>query len=267
MTLIAAFRCKDGILLAADREEVTATAKRSVSKLRILSLGRLNVFAASAGNAATADLALAELSRALDAKDPTSADECEEIIRNSVTKVYRENIWKNPDRDRDEMDFSLVIAASDTKKEQQFLYRTAGIVPQPIQDYVCVGCGEDLANYFADRLYIARMSQSELTLLAAFIFREAKESVRHVGLGTDKMFIFESGGAGSMIGDMNTLERDLPSFEDAIKKFWKDTALLPQWLTDERLDMGKMHRTYLERLKADLGHKKENPGRNRGRRG
>jgi hypothetical protein len=81
------------------------------------------------------------------------------------------------------------------------------------------------------------------------------------------MFIFESGGAGSMIGDMNTLERDLPSFEDAIKKFWKDTALLPQWLTDERLDMGKMHRTYLERLKADLGHKKENPGRNRGRRG
>ena len=251
MTLIAAFRCNDGILIAADREEATGTAKRPVFKIATVAVGHLNVVVATAGNAATSDLAVSDIARVMDDKEPTTAQECEQIIRDSIAKVYRENIWKNPDRDRNEMDFSLVVAVSDTEKGEQFLYRTEGIVPQPISNYVCVGCGEDFANYFVDRLYSPNMSQGELTLLTAFIFREAKASVRHVGLGTDKVFIFKDGGVVAMFGDMNTLERDLPSFKDAIIKFWRDTALLPGWLTDERLDIGKAHRMSRDKLHAE----------------
>src|SRR4051812_30211250 len=69
MTLIAGFHCQDGILLVADREEATATGKRSVSKI-VPSFGfnggEWALIVATAGHAATADLAVSALHQRID---------------------------------------------------------------------------------------------------------------------------------------------------------------------------------------------------------
>jgi 20S proteasome alpha/beta subunit len=244
MTLIAAFFCKDGLLIAADREESTATSKRAVSKIRAVLGGERANWAtviATAGNGATADLALERLMKRL---DPMSTEglrkKHQEIIRDTVASVYRDCIWKNPDRDRQELDFSLLVGISIMDSKEQFLYRTMGIVPQPIHSHICAGIGEDLANYFADRLYSQRMTRRELMLLAAFIFREAQQAVPTVGQGTDNVFMFK--GAGFFGGSLDSIGKDLPNFADVVQKFWTDTKLMPKWLKDKRLDLGAMSR-------------------------
>jgi 20S proteasome alpha/beta subunit len=245
MTLIAAFRCADGLLMVADREEATASAKRSVPKIvTFLGEGNWAVAVATAGNAATADLAVSRLGKRLkNVSSKMLRRESEKIIREVVEGVYRDCIWSNPDRDRDQLDFSLLVAVNLIDSEEQFLYRTAGIVPQPLRTHVCIGVGEDLANYFADRLYTDKIGRRELTLLTAFIFREAKRSVRDVGQGTDMCFMFKGAGVFMTGGEsLESLEADLPAFSDSIKKFWERARLMPRWLKDERLDLGAIQR-------------------------
>jgi len=256
MTLIAAFKCNEGTLIAADREETTGTAKRSIRKIRPLavSLRGVTVIAASAGNAATADVALERLEKQISDSESIPIADYENLIRKAIVTVYRDYIWKNPDRDRDELDFSLLVSVTDPKSRQSLMYRTAGIVPQPIQAYVCIGSGEDFANYFADRLYHRAMDRRELIMLAGFIFREAKQAVRYVGQGTDLCFVFNDGGAFHVMGDLERLEDKLPSFAGVVQKFWKDTKVMPEWLHDPRLDLGRMSRLQQGKESEDSEH-------------
>lgn len=259
MTLIAAFFCKDGLLMVADREESTATSKRAVPKMRASIGGERANWATvilTAGNAATADLAVGRLLKRIDPMDTAELKKNhQEIIRDTVASVYRECIWKNPDRERHELDFSLIVGINIINTKEQFLYRTTGIVPQPIESHICAGIGEDLANYFADRLYNSRMGRRELMLLAAFIFREAEQAVPTVGRGTDTVFMFK--GAGFFGGSLDSIVRELPNFSDVIQKFWTDTKLMPKWLKDKRLDLGAMTR---RQQKYYQKHKKKSPG-------
>lgn len=255
MTLITAFRCVDGLLVAADREEASGGSKRSVPKINFfIGDGGWATVVASAGNAATADVAIARIGERLEGMDSSTLKKERDIILKEVlTGTYKDYIWRNPDRERDQLDFSLIVAMNFIHSEEQFLYRTAGIVPQPMANHVCVGAGDELANYLADRLYKPQIKYRELMLLTTFIFREAKRSVRDVGQGTDLCFIFKGAGL-SMTGGkvVEQLERDLPSFSDSIRKFWEKTKLMPRWLKDERLDLGAMRR----RLKA-IGAEKD----------
>jgi len=183
VTIAAGFHCKDGILICADREESSGTSKKVAQKLVTLHADPWNMTVGTAGSAPVGDLAVKRLREAfireftVSMTDPYGLygleQKHEQVIIDVLTKLHEDHIWKNPKTDHS---VKLIIGVSFLKLNRQYLYLTEDNVPQPIDSYCCMGYGEDLCTYFAERLYHRQLSIEEMMLLASFIFREVNLS-------------------------------------------------------------------------------------------
>lgn len=243
MTIAAGFTCKDGLLLCADREETVGTSKKVVEKIFTLHADPWNMTVATGGSSPAADLAVDRLrkefvrgflkgivntnhSHGVRALEETH----EQIIVDVLTKVYEDHVWKNP---RVDHGIQLIIGLSFLETRKQYLYLTHDNIPQRISTYCCLGYGEDLCTYFAERLYRPNLSKDETILLAAFIFREVNTAVQFCGKGTD-MVLLRPGELGMHIlpHGVELIQRPIPEFEQVVRSFWETTTKLPDWITN-----------------------------------
>lgn len=240
MTIAAGFFCKDGILICADREESSGASKKSVSKIFNLNSEQWAVVGANAGSGPAADLAVKRLRwefvktfalslagvRALESPE----ERLENAIINVLTKIHEEHIWKNTKNDHS---IKLIIAINFFKTRQQYLYLTEDNIPQPIETYCCMGYGQDLCTYFAERLYHRELSKEEMTLLASFIFREVNASVQFCGKGTDMVLLRKGISPAVHISPhgVESIQREIPEFSASMSNFWDRATSLPNWLT------------------------------------
>lgn len=245
MTLIAGLRCSSGgVLICADREEASGAAKRSVDKIARFTLERSRYFIAGAGRSSILTNALPRIYHALKTAEGQGVDLLEkhrEIIGSALYQVHEELIWRRDDTP--EREISLVIAVSYGVNKgaiQTFLYGTDEDILCLNQPYVFDGCGKDLAYYFSDRLFgpEPQLNRQELIILAAFIFREVRESISNVGLGTDMIFVsgVEPGFQNIPYGALKQLDDALESagIRAAIKALWADGIKnVPDWLLKE----------------------------------
>ena len=114
------------------------------------------------------------------------------------------------------------------------LYCTEDEIVYPQQLYGCGGVGEDLAYYFADKLWEPSLTKQELIILSAFIFREVSRSVAFVGMGTDMMFLAPENLAVQIIpsNKVKELDENLPEIRDVIVKTWSHGVQIPDWLAN-----------------------------------
>src|SRR5258708_30007507 len=236
MTIIAGFRCKDGILICADREESVGTSKKDAEKLFLLHASPWNMTVATAGHSGLCDLAVKRLIQAflraamVPGVDMDKLEEQhEQIIIDVLTKIHEDHIWKNPKSE--DYRIRLIVGLSFLPQQTQHLYLTQDNIPQPISRYCCEGYGADLCTYFSDRLYRDDLNLHEIILLAAFIFREVNDTVQFCGGGTDMTFL-RPGALGTHISPQgfNEIQREIPEFADVTKDFWESTANLPGWV-------------------------------------
>lgn len=236
MTIAAGFICKQGILICADREESSGASKKVVEKVITLHADPWNMTVATAGSSAAADLALKRLKTAFFqyfCSNMLSLSKLEanheQIIIDVLTKVHEEHVWKNQAVDHS---FRLVIGLSFLELHQCYLYVTQDNIPQPINDYGCVGAGDDLCTYFAERLYKRELTKDEMILLAAFIFREVNAARQYCGKGTD-MVLLRPGELGFHIysAGVDAIQKEIPEFSKVTEKFWNSMKALPEWLT------------------------------------
>ncbi|HEY6767895.1 MAG TPA: hypothetical protein VI386_24335 [Candidatus Sulfotelmatobacter sp.] len=233
MTLIAAFRCRESILLCADREESSGLSKKASDKLQVLMAQPWVTVVANAGSAPLADLAAKRLGESLGHASCRGIDYLEanheQIIIDVLTRVHEDHIWKNP---RTDHKINLIIGLSFAASKTQYLYVTEDNIPQPITTYCCRGYGEDLCTYFAEHLYEKRLTPDEMILLAALIFREVNASVQFCGKGTDMVLLRPGELAMSILPDgVESIQRTIPPFSEVVNTFWKSTKLLPKWVT------------------------------------
>jgi 20S proteasome alpha/beta subunit len=242
MTIAAGFFFKDGIVVCADREESSGASKKSVSKLFNLNSEEWTIVGATAGSGPAADLAVKRLrwefvktfalslgsGSALALASPE--EHLENAIINVLTKVHEDHIWKNTHTDHS---MRMIIAINFFKTGQQYLYRTEDNIPQPIETYCCMGYGEDLCTYFAERLYHRELNKDEMALLAAFIFREVNASVQFCGKGTDMALMRKGIRSAAYIKPhgVESIQREIPEFSATMSSFWNGTKSLPNWLT------------------------------------
>ena len=251
MTLIAAFRCRESILLCADREESSGMSKKTSDKLQVLMAQPWITVAANAGSAPLADLAMKRLVKSLGEASCRGLDYLEfnheKVIIEVLTRLHEEHVWKNPKTDHR---INLIIGMSFAETKTQYLYVTEDNIPQPINTYCCKGYGEDLCTYFAERLYEKRLSPDEMILLAALIFREVNASIQFCGKGTDMVLLRPGELAMSIFPDgVESIQRKIPPLSEVMNTFWESTKSLPDWV----IAIGKAARKAERSLFRDEG--------------
>jgi|HubBroStandDraft_1064217.scaffolds.fasta_scaffold60047_2 20S proteasome alpha/beta subunit len=237
MTLIASFRCADGgVLLCADRERSDAFGKRAVDKLFRIRTNQGSFLLAGAGRSSIVDNALmrldTELKKAGDDPNVVLFDKHKDVIETVLYEIYEEYIWGH--RDENNRGMQLIIAAAFTSPHSTpFVYGTDEEILFPQQLHGCAGAGQDLAYYFADRLYNEHISREGAALLATFIFREVSQTVSGVGLGTDMWFLAAKDQGWYRIPPLKVkeLETVIPDIEKAISDAWNGHLAIPEWLT------------------------------------
>lgn len=238
MTIAAGFICKDGMVICADREESSGASKKVGQKLVTLHADPWNMTVATAGSAAAGDLAVKRLQEAFILQfastrtDPYGLygleQKHEQVIIDVLTKLHEDHIWKNPTTDHS---IKLIIGVSFLKLNRQYLYLTQDNIPQPIDSYCCMGVGEDLCTYFAERLYHRQLSIEEMMLLASFIFREVNASIQFCGKGTDMAWL-RPDGLGIQITPqaVESIQQKIPEFSQVVKGFWDTMKTMPEWV-------------------------------------
>jgi 20S proteasome alpha/beta subunit len=236
MTLIASFRCSDGgVLLCADREQSQQIAKRSVDKIFRIPCNQGTFLIAGAGRSSIVDNTFARLETAIktaDANNVNLFDRHQDVIGTVLHEIHEEFIWGK--HDEYTRAIKLIVTASFVSPHSTpFVYGTDEEILYPHQLYGCAGVGQDLAYYFADKLYNEHLSGEGTVLLAAFIFREVSHSVSGVGLGTDMQFLAAKGQRRIRIpsNKVQELESGIPDIEKAIADAWNGKISIPDWLT------------------------------------
>ena len=234
MTLIAAFRCRNGgILLCADRKEDDSFAVRPVDKIyRIGELRQCQIFLAGSGTTASITDAETDIHRSFVEAAQADRDvlaEHSSIIESSLKRIHirhKEDLRKWP------LDL-LVVIAPHIPNTVPILYRSdrSNLISEPL--YIAYGTGKTISDYFAYRLYKHGLPNDSLAVLAAFILREAENSASGVGLGSDMVFISSNGLLQFLHTEsIEEIQAGIPPLADAISSYWNQHVTVPKWLKD-----------------------------------
>ncbi len=234
MTLAAAFRGpKGGILLCSDQEWNDAgVSKRTINKnYRIGLLRECEFFISGSGPDTPILRAWEEIHKSLAQADASGIDlvvEHREIIEATLLTVHKQftRLLKSYPMNL------LVVSAPRSLSRVPMFYRSdeAVLVPEPY--YYSVGSGKPVADYLADRLYEhGRLSKRDLSILAAFILREAAES--SIGVSGGNMVFINEGEKtmGFMPPDtVKEMQNGIPPLSEAVWAYWKEHITFPEWM-------------------------------------
>ncbi len=224
MTLIVGLFCTDALLFCSDHEEQTGIiGKRSVAKLYQTSTKYWSMLIATAGHSALCDVAWRQIQEAAKQSGARFISDHQTIIGDVLAKLYEKYIFNKliPESKQHNRKISLIIGICSQQPGEQFLYKTDDEILHPHDHYACAGYGEDIAQYFLDRLYDHNLCEGEASTLMRFIIREAKASVQTVGGTTEMAAIHRSGGLGASIYGVTADEKEIPWLWDCVKPFWK----------------------------------------------
>lgn len=112
------------------------------------------------------------------------------------------------------------------------LYLTCEEILQPKHDYACSGVGEILGGYFLERLYDIGLHIEEAQTLAAFIAKEAKDSVGLVGRETEFVTLRKGSGQLGRSWFSRAADREIPHLLTCINQFWRIAKSARPHVTD-----------------------------------
>lgn len=240
MTLVAAFRCRNGgILLCADREETDGYSRKEVDKIYKFSCESpkgsnvvCEFFIAGSGPSKT----IGKTCTAIHGSIKKAADSGVNVavghksyIESDLALIHEQDAktlkrWGGMNL--------LVVVAPHIPNNSPQLYRTekAELCAEAL--YAAEGNGQIISDYLASRLYTHGLQKPALAALAAFIFREVEYSRAGVGLGIDMWFIHEGDKSRNEIPPIpaSEIQACVPSLKDAVYAYWEKYLSLPDWL-------------------------------------
>src|SRR5579863_9455527 len=198
MPLIAGFRLhRGGILVCADREQLTGAGKHSVERIDRFSLSESSYVVAGTGSVPVLSNALPRIRQYLQDAERHGRDlraEHQSIIGAALRPLHEEMVWGRPDEN--ERSINLIVAASFGQQKGEIttaLYGNYGDTLYPANAYLCEGTGRDLAYYLADNLYsgvyFTLPNRTKAVVQAAFVFRGVREAVSGIGLETGMVLL------------------------------------------------------------------------------
>lgn len=247
MTLIAGFRLhRGGILVCADREQLTGAGKHSVDKIDRFSLAGSSYVIAGTGSSPVLANALPRIRQSLQEAEKNGKDlrtEHQSVISAALRPLHEEMIWGRPDEN--ERSISLIVAASFGQQKGEIstaLYGNYADSLYPANAYLCEGSGRDLAYYLTDKLYsgvyFSLPNRAKAIVQAAFIFRGVREAVSGIGLETEMVLLsgMERGVRIVPYAVIEKLDQELSEIQQGIQLAWNQGLRIPDWLKPESPD-------------------------------
>jgi 20S proteasome alpha/beta subunit len=233
MTLIIGAICSNGLFFCSDTEEGTLMGgKRTVHKLADVSdHPSWHLVLGAAGFGPLCEIAMQRITEAARREKKDFLVKHEEIISHEMKQIYDQYISDLlSEQKRFDRQIGLVLALADTQAKTSRLYRTHEEILYSVTDsFACAGAGEEIANYFLDRLFKdwrpphysgALPTTTEGDVLLQFVMREAKSAVGGVGGNTETFTVhFDTGFTGRGTFGAGWEARQ-PKLQDIVKHFW-----------------------------------------------
>ena len=204
MTIIAGFRCHEGVVICGDTQETLGSAKRNVQKVRVEAkypryIPRMDgtngdLFAAfcGSGNGPFIDMLIDRAWKA--AKDTETLDAASGVVEEEIKHIYKEmgeiyQIGQCP---------SVEIIYGIRAGGESRLFLASGPVVVEKLEYESSGIGSDIANYLTSRMYGSSLNLYQCSILAAYILLQAKNHVEGCG-GKSHIAVLRNSGECGLI--------------------------------------------------------------------
>jgi 20S proteasome alpha/beta subunit len=211
VTIVAGFKCKEGVVLCADTQETIEPLKRHVPKLRIQPnkdfyggdlADELMVAFAGAGDGPFIDKLT---SRAWeDAQVGTNIEEVSNDIEKSIKNTYKEygQIYQTGYCPQVSLLYGIKMHG------KSLLFRADGPVVNEKDTYDCAGTGLYLSNFLCSRMYRNNLTLEQATILAAYVLFQAKEHVDGCG-GQSHVAILKNNGGSGMAENLTGITKQI----------------------------------------------------------
>lgn len=185
MTIIAGFRCHDGIVICGDTQEtVSNISKRNVPKVRVEPMiwddpdtvpGLVAGFC-GAGHGPFIDMLTTKAWRAVE-KDAVNLDDACERIDAVIKAVYHEygQIYQSGQCPEVELIYGVKMGG------RSRLFSATGPIVNEVERYKSAGAGYYMADFLASRMSPHGLDVYQSAILAAYILFQAKEHVDGCG--------------------------------------------------------------------------------------
>lgn len=225
MTIIAGFRCHDGVVVCADTQETVDFSKRNVKKVRVepwfmhsptLFGNSVAITVCGAGEGPFIDHLSSRAWNA--AKSSESLDEACCQIETAIKNAYQEygSIFQQGYCPLVELIYGVKYG------QESRLFSAHGPVINEVEEYCTGGIGSYMADYLASRMFTAGLSLHQCVILAAYILLQAKEHV--VGCGGDSHIAILRHDGSSGLVDRSRVEA-ITKLLDAVDRQLGDVLL------------------------------------------
>ena len=217
MTLIAAFRCNEGMVLCADQQETIGIHRVSVNKLSPRRYGEYALAIAGSGEGYLVDGFADKLGRVIQAW-PTGVDEssARESITTALLDFHTNEVNLYPTTPNDDKLCSFVVCITPKTEDRTFLWQIHGTVILPIERHVLIGVYEAIYNHELRRLYRDRLSMNQAMLLGIHLFSIAKATSTYIGGNTDIIAVLNHRMLSFDADEVRALEQHIGSFNERI---------------------------------------------------
>lgn len=202
MTIIAGFRCADGVVLCADTQETLGTAKRNVPKLRFEPRdplaeteehhASLAVAFCGAGDGPLIDKLTTEAWNAAKSKTDlaTVCATIEQSIKDQYTELGR--IYQRGSCPEVQLIFGAKMGG------ESRLFTAMGPIVNEKYEFDSGGVGHYMADFIASKHHHNDITVQQCAILAAYILFEAKKHVEGCGGESQIVILRNSGSSGSV---------------------------------------------------------------------
>jgi len=225
MTVAVGFQCKDGIVLAADREISTPSVKVDGPKAWYHRFPAdathpvLRVGIVGAGDYAFIRYASELIDRSLrlmvDTNGAPTVDDAASVIQDVINHVHHDHLYPvGQALERPTIDLLVGISVAAGVRP----CRTSLTAMTKVSDYEAVGIGSDLANFLVKRTKGGRVSTANAVFWASEVLMHAKHYVPGCGGGSDVIILY-TGGGGGLVKEARIREHEdfVIAFEEAIQ--------------------------------------------------
>jgi 20S proteasome alpha/beta subunit len=230
MTIAAGMLYNGGVLLCADTQFETSTAKSQDPKVGSFEFPSGKVAYAMAGNGPFAKAAIQKCNRRLQRPITNSIEEALESVHE---KEYRRHVLQHPSHAYDVTLHYWLLLAVWVQGHSPILYSTSGTAMLEVDGEECLGVGQDIAQYIIKPSYYQRMSEGEALILSTHALACAKRFAPSCGGPSQVLLMRNDGSIDSPKPD--SLERR----EKRLAECDKDMRTLLLKATDLSLEYGQ----------------------------
>ena len=257
MTLIAAWRLSDSIVIHADSQETVtmedgAEYRKTVQKIEPLNVGNYKVAIAAAGNAPLAMAFVEKVKRRLARDSSGGLSDFVELFEDELSAFYSKDMASSQDEDKT-IQFVVGVVATTTAEYGAWVTQSSTLCP--LADNELIGWGETLYKEVANKLYRRDMTIHQAILAGVYLMTLAEGTSNYVRSPFKIAVIRDNGIWMEPDDSVREMADRLRDYEERVNEIFlacADTSIHVYKLEEMLSDFAKaalaLHRTHIDAI-------------------